>query len=189
MPNDPLPLVIAHIVPGVTDFYAGLLHPVTAVEHLLTFTAVGLLAGQQMARVALRALTLFVGALFVSAGASGAFVASDRAAGSWIDVAALLAMIGVGCLVAWSGRLPPPVVYACVVAVAVVHGAANVAEMAPAMSAARFVAGSAIAGFVVATYALGVARRARAPWATIAVRAAGSWIAAVGILAWGAATR
>jgi hypothetical protein len=41
----------------------------------------------------------------------------------------------------------------------------------------------------VMTYAVGLARRAEAPWAGVAVRAAGSWIAAVGVLAWGAVTR
>jgi urease accessory protein len=179
-----VPVLVAHIVPGVTDFYAGLLHPVTAVEHLLTFVAIGLLAGQQARGVARRALTLFVCVLLVTAGLAGAHGRPLHLEGPL-----LASMVGVGCLVAANWRLPAAAVYACVTAVAALHGVANGAELTPAMAPVRFVAGIALAGFVVMTYAVGLARRAEAPWAGVAVRAAGSWIAAVGVLAWGAVTR
>jgi urease accessory protein len=179
---DVLPLVVAHIVPGVTDFYAGLLHPLTAVEHVLVLAAVGLLAGQQARPVALRTLLLFVLLLAASAACAGAIGAAVP-----LDTALLVSIVATGGLVAARWPLPAGVVYVVVGLVAMLHGVANVAEMRPTMSSVRFAAGGAVAAFVVTTYALGIARRARAPWAEVAVRVAGSWIAAVGILAWGAA--
>lgn len=179
---DVVPLVVAHIVPGVTDFYAGLLHPLTAVEHVLVLVAVGLLAGQQARPVALRTLLLFVLLLAASAACARTIGAAVH-----LDTALLASIVAMGGLVAARWPLPASVVYASVGIVAVLHGVANVAEMRPAMSLVRFVAGAALAAFIVTTYAVGAARRARAPWAEVAVRVAGSWIAAVGILAWGAA--
>lgn len=40
-------LAVAHPMAGVGDFYAGMLHPLTAIEFVLPMVALSLLAGQQ----------------------------------------------------------------------------------------------------------------------------------------------
>jgi hydrogenase/urease accessory protein HupE len=46
----------AHPIKGVGDFYAGMLHPLTALEFLLPWIALSLFAGQQGRRAALLTL-------------------------------------------------------------------------------------------------------------------------------------
>jgi len=56
---------IAHAhspIKGIGGFYAGFLHPVTGLEHVLPFAALGILAGQQGDRVA---PALFVFAVYI----------------------------------------------------------------------------------------------------------------------------
>ena len=58
----------AHLVDArFGDFYAGLVHPLTALEHVFPFLAVGLLAGQQGARSARVILSCFALALIAGA--------------------------------------------------------------------------------------------------------------------------
>src|SRR5580658_3200881 len=60
----------AHPIKGVGDFYAGMLHPLTALEFLLPWIALSLFAGQQGRRAALLTLALFPLALVSGAGLS-----------------------------------------------------------------------------------------------------------------------
>ena len=58
----------AHPIKGVGDFYAGMLHPLTALEFLLPWIAVALFAGQQGRKAALLTLGIFPVALMSGAG-------------------------------------------------------------------------------------------------------------------------
>lgn len=59
----------AHTVDSrLGDFYGGMLHPLTALEHVLPFFAVGLLAGQQGERAARWLVLVFPLALLAGAG-------------------------------------------------------------------------------------------------------------------------
>src|ERR1700736_6187690 len=60
----------AHPIKGVGDFYAGMLHPLTALDFLLPWIALALFAGQQGRRTALLTLAFFPLSLVSGAGVS-----------------------------------------------------------------------------------------------------------------------
>ena len=63
-----LPAVVAaHPMKGVGDFYSGMLHPLTALEFLLSWIALALFAGQQGRKAALLTLAIFPSALVLGA--------------------------------------------------------------------------------------------------------------------------
>lgn len=167
----------AHPMQGVGDFYAGMLHPLTAIEFLLPMIALSLLAGQQARTSAMTMLATFPVSL-----AMGAVIAIPLHLPSivtWIDLGL---MAGLGLLVAAALPLPPGVAAALSVLLGLTIGLANGAELAGQVSPSRFVPGLALAGLMLVTYGIGCVRRLRAPWMRIGFRVLGSWIAAIGIL-------
>ncbi len=87
-----------------------------------------------------------------------------------------------GGLTAVDRPLSPRVVAALAVAVGLVHGWLNGVGLAQAQREAVGLAGLASAAFVVVAMASALVVSLRVPWARIAVRVAGSWVAAVGLL-------
>src|SRR3984957_12419793 len=57
----------AHPIKGVGDFYAGMLHPLTALDFLLPWIALALFAGQQGRKGALLVLSIFPAAILLGA--------------------------------------------------------------------------------------------------------------------------
>src|SRR5512136_1083044 len=70
-------------IKGISGFYAGMLHPLTGLEHVLPFLALGLLIGQQGDRAA-GAVVAF--ALFLMVGAMIAL---------WIPVVPYVALVNI----------------------------------------------------------------------------------------------
>lgn len=164
---------------GIGDFYAGGLHPLTSLEHLLAFLAFGLLAGQQGQR-AEPVLGVFCLALLV-----GAAAASWLPDAPWLSLPNVASSILFGGLVALARPLPQAVFHAMAVVFGLTHGYTNGEGMAEGGKAYLFVPGVALAALVVTAYGLITTDwllRRKAAWIPIAVRVAGSWIAAVGIL-------
>jgi hydrogenase/urease accessory protein HupE len=162
---------------GFGPFYDGLAHLVVTPEDLLTVIAVALCAAQHGARDARRA----VGALpaaWLAGIAAGAVVAP--APGS--DVPALVLMIALGAIVAAGRRLPELLLLGLAVVAGLWHGFGNGANGAGAELGLLFVAGVGCGVFVLATLVGGQAVSPKAAWSRVAVRVAGSWIAAVGLL-------
>jgi urease accessory protein len=90
-----------------------------------------------------------------------------------------------GGLVAASWPLPIALCYGIAAVFGVSHGFANGAGMIEQTKPHLFVPGVALAGLAVTAYGLIVTDyllRRQAGWIHIAVRVAGSWIAAIGIL-------
>jgi urease accessory protein len=86
-------------------------------------------------------------------------------------------------LVAVNRHLPTGVTEGLSLIVGVTHGAANGAVAAAAgVSRELFVAGLLTTGVVLATLVPALVLSLRATWTRVAVRVAGSWIAAVGLL-------
>ena len=170
----------AHPMPGVGDFYAGLLHPLTAVEMALPLIALSLLAGQQGRDTAIRLMAAVPLAL-----GSGAVLGLVMPAPSGLLYANVGAMVVLGVLVAAAPALPAYAALALAAVPATTVGLANGAELGSQLSPVRFVPGLALAGFLLVTYGVGCARRLRAPWMRMGFRVIGSWIAAVGILSLG----
>ena len=172
--------VAAHPMTGVGDFYAGMLHPLTAVELALPLIALSLLAGQQDRDTAIRLMAAVPLALGL-----GALLGLAMPAPAGLQYANVGAMVVLGALVAAAPALPATAALMLVAVPAATVGLANGAELGGQLSAVRFVPGLALAGFLLVTYGVGCARRLRAPWMRMGFRVLGSWIAAVGILSLG----
>jgi hypothetical protein len=66
-------LATAHALKGVSNFYAGMLHPLTSLEFVLPLIALALFAGQQRREAAIAALAAFPISLVASASITAAF--------------------------------------------------------------------------------------------------------------------
>jgi hydrogenase/urease accessory protein HupE len=173
------------------DFYGGLLHLLLSPEHLLPILGLGLLAGLQppaRARWSLAALPLgmlagLLAALWAQPTAAHPGNAGVMAAATapW-PAPVLIALLGL--LVALALRLPAWLLAAVALAVGVVEGLGNGAGIGPDTSVILYLPGVLAAGFVpLALIAAGtLVLREQAEWVPIAIRAAGSWIAAIGLM-------
>jgi urease accessory protein len=167
----------AHPMPGVGDFYAGMLHPATTIEFLLPIIALSLLAGQQTSKSAIAML----GAFPVSLAIGAALGVLDHLPSlvEWINLASMAVL---GLLVAIGRPLLPILSVGLVALLGLTIGLANGADIGGQISPYRFIPGLAFAGLLLVTYGVGCVRRLKAPWMRIGFRVVGSWIAAVGIL-------
>ena len=166
------------VADGTNAFVAGLVHPVTALEHVLPLVALGMLAGQRGLRSGEGLIIAFPLAF-----ACGALVAASFPGLSASPVVNAATALIVGGLVALAWGLPRAVVYAVVVATGAVHGLANGGAIVGAMPA--FIAGATLSATLLFVYAFGIVDRMLrrdTPWVPVAVRAIGSWIAAFGVL-------
>jgi hydrogenase/urease accessory protein HupE len=187
----PLP-ASAHLVgTRFGDFYGGLLHLLLSPEHVLPILGLGLLAGlqpPQRARWMLAALPLgmLVGLLMglwalPSADHSGNARIMAMATTPWL-APAFIALLGLLVALAW--RLPAWLLAGIAVAVGVVEGLGNGVGIGPDTSVLLYLPGTLAAGVVpLALIAAATLRlRGQADWVSIAVRAAGSWLAAIGLM-------
>jgi urease accessory protein len=170
-------LAVAHPIKGAGDFYSGMLHPVLALEQVLPMIALGLLAGQQERRTAIRVLWLFPVALI-----TGAVAGHGPKATSLSMAVELSLMVIIGILLAISRPLPRLLVSILAIVAGIVGGIPIASELTGDVEAYRFVVGAALTGLVVITWAIGLVRSLKRPWTQIAVRVAGSWVAAIGIM-------
>ena len=167
----------AHPLPGVGDFYAGMLHPLMTMEFVLPLIALSLLVGQQGRETAIAMLATIPATLALGA-VGGLFVPVSPGV-AWVNIGSM-AILGV--LVAVAPRLPLMVAVGLSALPGAAIGWANGAEVDDQMSAYRFIPGLALAGLMLTTYGVGCVRRLQAPWMSIGFRVVGSWIAAVGVL-------
>jgi urease accessory protein len=169
--------VSAHPMPGVGDFYAGILHPLTAIESLLPMIALSLFAGQQVRKSAIIIVAVFPISLMAGAALGG--LARSPAIAGWINLGSMAVL---GLLVAVARPLPAVLVVALSAVLGTTIGLANGAEIGRQVSPYRFIPGLALAGLLVVSYGIGCVRALRQPWLQVGFRVLGSWIAAVGIL-------
>ncbi|CAH2601850.1 HupE-UreJ family metal transporter [Rhodovastum atsumiense] len=172
----------AHIVATrLGDFYTGGLHPLTGVEDVVQWLALGLVAGQQDVRRARWMVPVFPLALL--AGIIGARLLHLPAMPEAIDAATMLVL---GCLLAVAKPLNLPVLLGLTAIVGLLRGASNASGIGPDTDAVLFVSGLVLTGYAVVTLiaaaATSLLRGVAATWPAVAVRACGSWIAAVGLM-------
>jgi hydrogenase/urease accessory protein HupE len=173
----------AHLIGGrLGDFYGGLLHPLISLEHVVPWLALCLLAGLQPPKVARWIFVAFP--LGLLAGLALSVHAPESPLLSSMNVASFIVA---GALVALALRLSAPVLAAIAFVFGVSHGFANGAGLPPEVNWLLFTLGVTAAGYLFVTIvtALVTIFRDGTNWRTIAVRAAGSWIAAIGIMALG----
>ena len=167
----------AHPIKGVGDFYAGMLHPLTALDFLLPWIALALFAGQQGKKGALLVLSIFPVAILL-----GAVLALAFRQPAWLSTANLAIIPLLGLSVALAFSYPASLIVVFSAAVGLLQGLANGAEITSAISPWRFIPGLAAVSILVVAYGIGIVRSLEKPWTRVAVRVAGSWIAAIGIV-------
>lgn len=173
----------AHIVSiRLGDFYAGALHPLTDLQDVLLWSALGILAGALGAAKGRWLVLVFPLGLVAGVVAAGSIGPS---AGNAALTACLILLLGL--LLASAIRIPLSALCVIAFAIAATRGAANASELAPASDRLLFAAGLASAGYVTITLimALTVAfkpNETAAPWRGIAIRSLGGWISAIGLM-------
>jgi urease accessory protein len=147
-------IVQAHTgVDHVSGFSAGLQHPISGLDHLLTMVAVGLWAVQLGGR-ARWALPLG----FVSLMAVGGLLGLSGVALPGIEVGIIGSNLLLGALVLWAARLPLGVSVALVGVSALFHGAAHGLEIPQSADALSYAIGLLLATVGLHLAGLGLAQ-------------------------------
>jgi hydrogenase/urease accessory protein HupE len=168
----------AHLVEtGFGAFYDGIVHVVLTPADLLVVVALALLAGQRGTRAARWALLALPGA-WLAGGSIGAVFPADATMPALTTLTFGLA----GALVALNVRLPVGVVAAFAAAAGLLHGYVNGVTMAPGGASALGLAGAVAAVSCLFAILAAHVTTMGVPWTRIAVRVAGSWLSAAGIL-------
>jgi urease accessory protein len=171
----------AHLVQtGFGAFYDGIAHVAVTPSDLLLVVALALFAGQRGTRAARWALL----ALPLAWIAGGIVGARWNAPASW-PLLTTLSFAGAGALVALDAKFRDGGVAALAIAAGLLHGLVNGATMAVSGSIALAIAGAVSAIFFLTAILSAEVTALPAGWPRIAVRVAGSWIAASGLLMFG----
>lgn len=169
---------------GLGPLYDGLAHLFVSPEDLLPVIALALLAGLRGAAAG-RAVLFSLTAAWLAGGAASALVslpALPPAAGAAVTVA-------LGAMVAADAKLPRGVLAGAAAVLGLTIGAGSSLAHVPLGVAALFAIGGTASSFVVAALVAGQVATVDAPAGRVAVRVAGSWIAAIGLLMLGWALR
>ena len=175
----------AHLVnTGLGPFYDGVSHFGLTPEDFLPALALAFLAGQRGSRAGRATLIALPGAWLLGGLAGLAFPTISTA-----TALTTVSFVLLGGLVAAEAPLGPGWVAGLAVVLGLLHGTLNGAAMSEARLGALGLAGIVATLFVVTALATAMVVAIRVPWGRIAVRVAGSWIAAVGLLLLGWALR
>ena len=174
----------AHLVnTRLGDFYGGVLHPLTAFEEVLPWLALAALAAFQGAARARWLVVVFPLSLF-----AGCALSQLLPTPSFVPAVAVALIAVTGLSVAAAVRLPLPVLLGLAAIMGFVHGLQNGQAMTATTDQLLFMLGVTAIGYGVMTIATGAAiafLRGVGGWRPIALRASGSWVAAVGIMVLG----
>jgi len=169
---------------GMGPFYDGLMHFLMSPEDIVPVLALALWSGLRGAAYGRRALfTLPVAWL------AGAFLGLSTANAVIHPIIAAAWFLLLGGLLAADAKLSLRVTTALAAFLGLYHGYLNGTGMGQPMSAVVVLLGLVFAIFVLVALAAAFVVRLQAQWARIAVRVAGSWIAASGLLMLGWAVR
>jgi len=168
----------AHLMTtGLGPVYDGISHLFLTFDDLLPVVAMALLAGLNGPATGRRALFILP-AVWLAGGAAGYLTGvAPLPAG-----VTSLSFLALGILTAADLRLAPAAVTALAVTLGMVHGWLNGAAIALAGREATGLFGIAGAVFLLVALVSALVVSLRHPWTRIAVRVAGSWIAAIGLL-------
>ena len=161
---------------GLGPVYDGVFHLFISPEDLIPVIALALLCGQRGAPFGRRALWLLPLA-WLAGGMLGMFVGSSG--GSALSFVSFLV---VGGLVAANARISLPALTLLATVLACFHGYLNGAGINRFDDGTYALLGLALAVFVVVALFASLVVPLRQQWTRVAVRVAGSWIAASGLL-------
>jgi len=168
----------AHLVnTGLGPFYDGISHFALTPEDILPALALALLAG--LRGVEAGRLTFFaLPTAWLAGGLVGLASPTTNMTGAFTAISFLV----IGGLVAADARLRPAWVGGLAIALGLVHGYFNGSAIAQAKLGALGLIGIVLTLFITIALAAALVVVLRAPWTRIAVRVAGSWIVATGLL-------
>jgi len=175
----------AHIIASrLGDFYTGALHPLTDLQDLILWSAMGVLAGSLGAAAGRWLVLVFPIGLLAGLVLGRTF--GLAAPGPAADAAMILLL---GLLLAAAPRIPTTLLCAIGFGLAVIRGAANASDLAPETDRVLFAAGLACAGYAAMTLVMALTLAFRsddeapaAAWRGVAIRALGGWVAAIGLM-------
>lgn len=161
------------------ELYSGMLHPLTTLAHVVPFLAIGLLSGLQATQTARLSPWL----LPLAAGL-GCLLGASLPALAAVTYLNLGSFVVLGLLVATALQLPAPAFVAVSVVFGVSHGYENALPTLTGGAQLLYVLGVILAAYALVTLVAGAAQalRARTTWGALALRAAGSWIVAIGLV-------
>lgn len=162
---------------GMGPAYDGLLHFLTSPEDLVPALALALLAGLRGAAYGRRAMFTLPAAWLL-----GSLLGSSVAAASTGMLGASFWFLLLGGLVVADAKLSLRAMTALAALLGLVHGYLNGTGMGLSLFALVAALGVAAAVFAVVVLVAALVVQLRAQWARVAVRVAGSWIAASGLL-------
>lgn len=167
----------AHLVTsGLGPFYDGALHLLLSPADLLGLLAMALLAGLRGTRSG-RLVVMALPAAWLLGGLVGLGLPVPNL--TWLGVASFLVL---GLLVAADVKLHPIAVASLATAYGALHGLLNGAALASIGAGPATLLGIALTVLVLVLLTTAAVVPLRALWARVAVRVAGSWVAAVGML-------
>lgn len=161
------------------ELYDGLMHPLTTLQHVVPWLGLGLLGGLLDNNTSKWVLPSFP--LSVGIGALLGGILPETTIVTWLNV---FSFILLGLLVALALRLGRPAFIGLAILVGLSHGYANGTSELSGNPLLLYVIGVTLAAYVMLaiTTSLAFALSHRAAWGNVAVRAAGSWIVAVGLV-------
>ena len=169
---------------GMGPFYDGLMHFLMSPEDIIPVLALALLAGLRGAEFGRRALLVLPSAWLL-----GSLFGLAAAAVKGNALVSAIWFLLLGGLLAANAKLSLRLTTALAALLGLYHGYLNGTGMGQSASAVVVLLGLVSAIFVLVALTAAFVVRLRAQWARIAVRIAGSWIAASGILMLGWAVR
>jgi urease accessory protein len=167
---------LAHSGGNLNGFAAGLLHPISGLDHIIAMVAVGLWGGI-LGDQALWSLPIAFPLIMAFGGVMG--VLGVPVPGTQIGIA--LSGIVLGLMILVSVRVPLRVATVMVGIFAIFHGYAHGAELPLSADPAVFAAGFVLATGFLHLLGIGIGLAVRWPWGKIAVRIVGLVISALGL--------
>ena len=168
----------AHLVStGFGPFYDGIIHLALSPDDLLAVIAVALLSGLLGARNG-RAVLFILPIAWLIGGFFGLKIGGEVS----FPIVNTLSFLVVGVLVAADWKLPLWLVTGIALALGLLHGVFNGSAMVQAGNGLLPLVGITTAVFVLVAIVAAFVVSLRAVWTRVAVRVAGSWIAAIGLL-------
>jgi urease accessory protein len=180
------PSAQAHLMnTGFGPFNDGLTHLFVTPEDLLPVIALALLAGLRGPRFG-RAVLFALPVAWLVGSAAGLLLTPQFT----LPVAETIVTIALGALLAANCPLSRAFVASLAILLGLLHGILNGSELPKTSSSGALIAaGVSVALFIAVSLLAGQAASVRAHWARVAVRVAGSWIVAIGLLMLGWAMR
>jgi len=167
----------AHLVTtGLGPIYDGVCHVLTSPDDLVSILAMATLAGLNGPTAGRRALFLLTGSWLIG-GLAGFTI--GRSLSAPVDVFSCFVL---GTLIALDRRLSSQVVSALAIVVGVSHGLLNGVTLELANMPPSCLIGISVVIFILVALASGLVVSLHATWTRIAVRVAGSWVVAIGLL-------